>query len=122
MLGSFKTIDCGKRTLFISLFILVSRKGNGDRINPGYVTGSNNQLLSDGIYNYENDAEKNRTKRTEIANSEVTQYRNRLIQVVVVDANGVVQNSADYTYNVFDCWISKTVDSDGEVSAIALVE
>ncbi len=99
---------------------------NGNRINTGYVTGGNNQLLSDGIYNYEYDKEGNRTKRTEIANGEVTQYswdyKNRLTQVVVVDANGVVQHQADYTYDVFDRRISKSVDADGDGSAIASVE
>jgi YD repeat-containing protein len=35
-----------------------------------YLTGENNQLLSDGTYNYEYDNEGNRIRRTEIATGE----------------------------------------------------
>ena len=56
---------------------------NGNRTNPGYVTGDHNRLLSDGIYDYEYYAEGNRTRRIEIATGAVTEYvwdhRNRLI-------------------------------------------
>ncbi len=60
---------------------------NGNRTNDGYVTGENNQLLSDGTYNYEYDAEGNRVRRVEIATGEITEYswdyRNRLVDVGV---------------------------------------
>ena len=32
---------------------------NGNRTNPGYVTGPDNELLSDGTYNYQYDADGN---------------------------------------------------------------
>ncbi len=99
---------------------------NGNRTNTGYQTGSNNRLLSDGLYNYEYDNEGNRTKRTSIATGEVTEYtwdyRNRLTQVVTKDTAGNVIKSADYTYDVFDRRIAKSVDPDGAGSALATVE
>jgi len=56
---------------------------NGNRKN--FQTGKNNQLLSDGIYDYEYDAEGNRTAKKS-KSGEVTQYewdhRNRLVKVV----------------------------------------
>lgn len=92
----------------------------------GYQTSSNNQLLSDGKFNYEYDAEGNRTRRTEIATGEVTEYtwdyRNRLTRVVIKDASGNVVKQSDYTYDVFDRRIAKSVDPDGAGSAIATVE
>jgi RHS repeat-associated protein len=99
---------------------------NGNRINDGYVTGENNQLQSDGKYNYEYDAEGNRTKRTEIATGEVTEYewdyRNRLVDVVTKDSTGNVTADAEYTYDVFDNRIAKSVDADGDGAGEAEVE
>ena len=90
---------------------------NGNRTNSGYSTGNNNQLSNDGTYNYEYDGEGNRTKRTNIANGEVTtyswDYRNRLTQVVTKNSSGVVLEEADYTYDVNDKRIGKTVIAGG---------
>jgi hypothetical protein len=65
---------------------------NGNRTNGGNQTGSNNQLLTDGIYNYAYDNEGNRISRTTIATAVVTEYswdyRNRLTQVL--EKNAVV--------------------------------
>ena len=47
---------------------------NGNRTMAGYATGTNNRLTTDGTYNFEYDAEGNRTKRTEIATGEVVEY------------------------------------------------
>ena len=103
-----------------------SYDGNGNRTNTGYTTGSNNRLLSDGTYNYEYDAEGNRTLRTEIATGIVTQYtwdyRNRLTRVVESDASGNVLTEANYTYDVDNRRIAKTVDPDGAGSSSATVE
>ncbi len=86
---------------------------NGNRTMAGYVTGANNRLTSDGTYNYEYDAEGNRTKRTEIATGEVVEYswdhRNRLVQVVKKDAQGAVIETVDIEYDLFDRKIEKTV-------------
>jgi len=89
-----------------------SYDGNGNRTNPGYSTGSNNRLLSDGIYNYQYDGEGNRTVRTSIATGEVTEYswdyRNRLIGVVTLDRSGNILSEFGYTYDVFNRRLSKS--------------
>jgi RHS repeat-associated protein len=99
---------------------------NGNRINTGYVTGENNQLQSDGKFNYEYDQEGNRTKRTEIATGEVTKYewdyRNRLVGVETKDSNGNVIANSEYTYDVNNNRIAKSVDADGAGAGGAVVE
>jgi hypothetical protein len=45
---------------------------NGNRTNPGYVTGANNRLLSDGKFNYEYDGEGNVISQTDILTGDVT--------------------------------------------------
>ena len=99
---------------------------NGNRVNDGYVTGENNQLLSDGTYDYEYDAEGNRVKKTEIATGEVTEYewdyRNKLVAVETEDSAGNVIANSEYTYDVFDRRIAKSVDADGEGAGVAEVE
>jgi RHS repeat-associated protein len=99
---------------------------NGNRTNAGYVTGANNQLLSDGTFTYEYDAEGNRLKRIEIANGEITEYswdyRNRLVGVVTKNSSGNVVKDAEYTYDVFDRRITKSVDADGDGVGEAVVE
>ncbi|TVS15330.1 MAG: hypothetical protein EA424_16400, partial [Planctomycetaceae bacterium] len=47
---------------------------NGNRTMTGFVTGDNNLVLSDGVYDYQYDAEGNRTRRTHISSGEVTEY------------------------------------------------
>jgi RHS repeat-associated protein len=87
---------------------------NGNRINAGYQTGINNQLLSDGQFSYEYDKEGNRTKRTEIATGKVTEYvwdyRNRLTGVLLKDAGGNVVKSIGYTYDSHNQRIGKVIN------------
>jgi RHS repeat-associated protein len=87
---------------------------NGNRTSGGTVTGVNNQLLSDGTYNYQYDNEGNRTRRTEIATSKVTEYvwdyRNRLASVLFKDAGGVVTKTIDYLYDGNNQRIGKRID------------
>ena len=77
---------------------------NGNRINDGYDTGEDNQLLTDGLYNYSYDGEGNRTSQTEIATGIVTEYewdyRNRLVSVVTKDSGGNVVEAIAYTYDI----------------------
>jgi RHS repeat-associated protein len=91
-----------------------SYDANGNRTNSGYGTGTNNRLLTDGVYNYQYDNEGNRTLRTEIATGKVTEYawdyRNRLSSVVFKDAAGNVVKSIEYSYDSSDRRISKKVD------------
>ncbi|MEH2218468.1 MAG: FG-GAP-like repeat-containing protein [Nostoc sp.] len=102
-----------------------SYDANGNRTNTGYQTGVDNKLQSDGKYNYEYDFEGNRTKRTEIATGEITEYvwdyRNRLTQVVTKNV-GNITKQANYTYDVGNQRITKLVDADGAGSAAATVE
>jgi RHS repeat-associated protein len=91
-----------------------SYDANGNRTNVGYGTGTNNQLLTDGIYNYQYDDEGNRTKRVEISTGKVTEYvwdyRNRLAGVLFKDAVGVVTKTIEYLYDVNDRRIGKKID------------
>jgi RHS repeat-associated protein len=86
---------------------------NGNRTNPGYVTGANNRLRSDGTFNYEYDGEGNVISQTDILTGEITQYtwdyRNRLTNV---KRNGVTVG--DYAYDVYDQRISKVTPTGTE--------
>ena len=77
-----------------------------------------NRLLSDGTYNYTYDNEGNRLTRTEIVTGELTEYewdyRNRLVSVITKDANGSILSTTEYTYDVYNRRITKSVDSNGD--------
>jgi RHS repeat-associated protein len=89
----------------------------GNRKNAGYVIGEQNRLLSDGTYNYAYDNEGNRTRRIKIATGEITEYgwdtRNRMTSVVTKASGGSVIKAVEYTYDVYDRRIAKSVDGDG---------
>ena len=91
---------------------------NGNRVNDGYIIGDNNQVLSDGTYNYEYDREGNIISKTDILTGQVTQYqwdhRNRLTSATVNDSNNNLVKSANYTYDALNRRIGKEVDSDGD--------
>jgi RHS repeat-associated protein len=91
-----------------------SYDANGNRTNSGYGTGTDNRLLTDGVYNYTYDDEGNRTKRTEIATGKITEYvwdyRNRLTSVTFKDGVGVVTKTIEYLYDVDDRRIGKKID------------
>jgi RHS repeat-associated protein len=91
-----------------------SYDANGNRTSGGTVTSANNQLLSDGTYNYTYDGEGNRTRRTEIASGKVTEYvwdyRNRLTAVLFKDASGNVTKTIDYIYDGSNQRIGKRID------------
>jgi RHS repeat-associated protein len=92
---------------------------NGNRTNPGYVTGDYNRLLSDGTYDYDYDAEGNRTRRTDIATGEVTEYhwdhRNRLVRISTrTTDNGPLTTDTSYAYDYLNRWIARSHDPDGD--------
>jgi RHS repeat-associated protein len=86
---------------------------NGNRTMTGYATGDNNLVLSDGVHNYEYDAEGNRTRRTHIASGEVTDYqwdhRNRLTKIISKDSAGNGTKSVEYTYDVQNRRVAKLI-------------
>ncbi|AFY71927.1 RHS repeat-associated core domain protein (plasmid) [Thalassoporum mexicanum PCC 7367] len=98
---------------------------NGNRTNAGYQTGDNNRLESDGTYDYAYDNEGNLISKTDQISGEVTEYtwdyRNRLTGVVVKDSSNNIIQQSDYTYDVYDLRIGKSVDSDGAGAAPAAV-
>ena len=87
---------------------------NGDTYTPG----TNNQIESDGTFDYLYDDEGNRIRKTEIATGDYVtyewDYRNRLTAVCFYDDSDVLQKRVENTYDVFDRWIAKQVDSDGD--------
>jgi RHS repeat-associated protein len=76
---------------------------NGNRTLAGHVTGADNRLLSDGTYNYTYDNEGNVLTKTRISDGEVTTYtwdsRNRLAEVEVRSAGGLLLHEERYTYD-----------------------
>jgi len=87
--------------------------GNRDEL-MGYTPDADNRMESDGTYNYQYDDEGNRTRRTEIATGEVTEYewdhRNRLVRIAVKASDqGPVTSDIVYTYDVFDRRIGKEI-------------
>jgi RHS repeat-associated protein len=97
---------------------------NGNRVMSGHVIGDNNQLLSDGTYNYTYDDEGNRSTRTVIATGYVTVYawdhRNRLISVTEFDDEESILSVVKHEYDLFNRWIHRSVDSDGPGGAPAV--
>ncbi|MCD4823977.1 MAG: RHS repeat-associated core domain-containing protein, partial [Phycisphaerae bacterium] len=84
----------------------------------GYATDADNRLTSDGTYNYEYDAEGNRTRRITIATGETVEYswdhRNRLTAVVFRDGQDVVVKRVRYTYDVNDMRIATEIDANAD--------
>jgi RHS repeat-associated protein len=99
---------------------------SGNRTMTDYVTGSNNQLTGDGTFTYEYDDEGNRTKKTNTSTSDTIEYtwdqRNRLTKIVEKDSLGSVTTQVDYTYDLFDRRIEKSVDADGAGLGTAVAE
>ncbi|RFC50106.1 MAG: putative conserved protein RhaS [Verrucomicrobia bacterium] len=88
---------------------------NGNRTNPGYVTGSDNQLLADGVHTYTYDNEGNMVTRTHAGTGVVTtydyDYRNRLLRVT--DRNGAgIQEVSSFVFDALDRRLSKKTAND----------
>ena len=86
---------------------------NGNRANPGYVTGPDNELLSDGTYTYQYDADGNQIERTDIATGTITLYtwdnRNRLVGLTDETASGQITQTVTYQYDASNRWIGETI-------------
>lgn len=87
---------------------------NGNRTNNSFVITANNQVASDGTFNYSYDREGNLTTKTAIATGATTTYsydhRNRLMSVIDRDANGATTQTVEFTYDMFNRRQSKTVN------------
>ncbi len=87
---------------------------NGNRTITGYDTGVNNELLSDGVYNYDYDDEGNLISQTTIATGEVRlfewDYLNRLVAVTDFDSSNNVSQTVEFSYDMFGQRLSKVVD------------
>ena len=95
----------------------------GNRESENGELGLYNRVLSDGVFEYEYDDEGNRIRRTNISDGTVTEYvwdyRNRLTSVIErTSLTGDVVARVDHRYNVFNQWISKSVDGDGAGIAV----
>ncbi|HVC96161.1 MAG TPA: RHS repeat-associated core domain-containing protein, partial [Pirellulales bacterium] len=94
---------------------------NGNRTNTGYTTGTNNQLTSDGTFDYTYDHEGNRVSRTRIssapANDYLTtytyDYRDRLTDVDYYNKSSVLTEHMHYVYDVFNHLIGMELDASG---------
>jgi len=79
---------------------------NGNRTMPGYQTGPDNRLVSDGTYNYTYDNEGNTLTKTRVSDGQVTTFtwdhRNRLTEAVVKTSGGVTLNDEKFTYDAND--------------------
>ncbi|MBD2459072.1 putative Ig domain-containing protein [Nostoc sp. FACHB-87] len=87
---------------------------NGNPTGNGLVIGTNNQILSDGQFNYTYDREGNLATKTNISTGITTTYnydfRNRLIGIVDRNTSGNITQSVEFKYDAFDRRISKTVN------------
>ncbi|RCS50455.1 hypothetical protein DTL42_11260 [Bremerella cremea] len=99
---------------------------NGNRTGGSYSTDDNNQILSDGTYNFTYDDEGNRLTKTNISTGEVIEYswdyRNRLVNITTKTSGGTVTHEVDYTYDIFNRRIGKTIDADGDGAGTATEE
>jgi RHS repeat-associated protein len=94
---------------------------NGNRTTSGYTTGDNNQLTSDGTFDYTYDDEGNRLTRIRISNDPADDYlteyewdhHNRLVNVTYKDNSSDVTKEIEYTYDIFGRRIKKSIDADG---------
>ena len=86
---------------------------NGNRTNTGDVTGPDNELLSDGTYNYTYDANGNLVKQVSIADGSQTDYaydyRNRLVQVTSINSSGLTRQVVNYSYDAFNRLVTRTL-------------
>lgn len=87
---------------------------NGNPRGNSLVVGANNQILSDGQFNYTYDREGNLATKSNIATGVVTTYnydfRNRLVGVVDRNLSGNTTQSVEFKYDAFNRRISKTVN------------
>jgi RHS repeat-associated protein len=94
-----------------------SYDANGNRTNTGYSTTTDNEMTSDGTYNYHYDNQGNIDKKTTISTGTYItytwDYRNRLTDAKTYNSSNVLTLAVKYAYDVFDRLIEKQVDPTG---------
>jgi len=82
-----------------------SYNADGDRNSTGNTTGSENELTSDGTYNYTYDANGNVAVRTQISNGDYWTYgynnNNEMTSALEKTQAGAVEQTIVYKYDVF---------------------
>jgi RHS repeat-associated protein len=77
-----------------------------------YVTGPNNEILSDGTNAYAFDAQGNCISQTNLVTGAKIQYtwdnRNRLVKVTFLTGSTVTK-TVNYTYDAFNRWVAEAV-------------
>ena len=98
---------------------------NGNRVSSAlhgnsYSTGTNNQLLSDGEFNYTYDAVGNLIEKTELATGIVTKFtynhKNNVVGIEEQSSDGTILKELSFSFDVFGRRISKSIDIDGAAS------
>jgi len=86
---------------------------NGNRTNPGYVTGAGNRIAADGTWNYSYDADGNITKKVRISDGLTWEYsydvKNHLTSAIrrTTDGGPIELPSVSYLYDAFGNRIAK---------------
>jgi len=82
--------------------------------------------LAAPVTSFTYDDEGNRLSKANIATGELVEYtwdhRNRLTGIVTKDSLGIVTHEVQYTYDIFNRRIVKTIDADGAGSGAPLQE
>ncbi len=82
-----------------------SYDANGNRTTSGFSTGTGNELLSDGTWNYKYDAAGNTILKTNISSGEYWTYTwndaNQLTVAADYQSNGTLIQSVTFQYDVF---------------------
>ncbi len=95
-----------------------SYDANGNRTSTSLSTGANNELSSDGTYDYAYDADGNLITKTTIATGATENfswdYRNRLTDITYKTSGGTTTEHIHFTYDVFNRRIGQQIDSDGD--------
>jgi RHS repeat-associated protein len=90
-----------------------SYDATGNQTAAGDSTGTDNQLTSDGTYDYAYDADGNLITKTTIATGATENftwdYRNRLTEITYKNSAGTITGTVQYTYDPLNRRISQTV-------------
>jgi RHS repeat-associated protein len=108
-----------------------SYEANGNRTNTGYVTGPDNELLSDGTWNYSYDAEGNETEKVNIATGVTWTYgydnRNEMTEAKewtedpAHDGTAYVEVQENFKYDVYGNRVEQDLYPTGPATSSAEV-